>query len=208
VIISFIGVDGSGKTTLARKVKNELRKRGYSVIVIKPFRYLFLSLILKFTRRAIFLFGDKTSTFNKKSSFLREKNKYLVFKLWPLLALIDHWFYFMFKIRPLARKYDYLITDRFFFDFASSYKYFGYTTEWLDKIYLKLIPKPDLTFVLDLKPELAFEREKGDVHTLDFFQLQRVYYLELIKKFKLERIDSSKKTEELEELILKKIGVN
>lgn len=193
MIIAFSGMDGSGKTALSQKLKEELVARGYSVVVIEPFRYVVWTPLLKLFRRG----GDFVST-----GGCEKRNRFFLFKLWPLLALLDHWVYFLLKIKPLKRKYDYVIADRFFFDFAGSFKYFGYTTEWLDKLYLKLVPKPDLTFVLDLPPGTALDREVKGAHTISFFISQRRYYLGLSSKFDLRCLDASSSTQELVEKVL------
>ena len=187
MIIAFCGMDGSGKTTLSRRVKEELVKKGHSAVVIEPFEYVIWAPLLKLLgggERLVSAGGEK-------------KNNFFLFKLWPFLALFDHWAQFLFKIKTLEKKYDYIIADRFFFDFAASFKYFGYTTKWLDKLYLKLIPKTDLTFVLDLPPEIALEREQDGSHSLNFFSYQRAYYLALIEDFRLHKLNALLETEEL-----------
>ena len=187
MIIAFCGMDGSGKTTLSRKLKEELAKKALSAAVVEPFKYSIFAPILKFlggNERLVSAAGEK-------------KNRFFLFKLWPILALFDHWVQFLFKIKPLEKKCDYVIADRFFFDFAASFKYFGYTTKWLDKIYLKLIPKPDLTFVLDLPPEIAMGREQKDQHSLEFFSHQRDYYIDLVERFDLQKLDALKDVSEL-----------
>ena len=201
--IAFIGIDGSGKTTLSQKLKEELTKRGYSAVVTKPFDYLIFSPVFKIIKKIIVSSKDA-----KENPFLKKKNKLLLFRLWPFLALIDHWLYFLIKIKPLERKYDYVICDRFFFDFGTSFNYYGYTTNWLNNLYFKLIPKPDLTFVLDLSPEKARKREKKCAHSLEFFEFQRASYLDLAREFKLPKINSSLGVEKALERVLKKIGVN
>ncbi len=192
MIIAFVGMDGSGKTTLSRKLKEELVRQSHSAVVVEPFKYLVFAPVLKFlggNERLVSARGEK-------------KNHFFLFKFWPILALFDHWIQFLFKIKPLEKRYDYVIADRFFFDFASSFKYFGYTTSFLDKLYLRLVPKPDLTFVLDLPPETALEREKGGQHSLKFFSYQRGYYSDLVKRFGLQKLDASKDVPALLEEIL------
>jgi dTMP kinase len=182
MIIAFCGMDGSGKTTLSRALKNELIKKGYSAAVIEPFRYILFDPILKLLRKT-----------EGGAGFGHKKNKFWLFRLWPLLALFDHWVQFLFRIRPLAKNFDYVICDRFFWDFAASFNYFGYTTPWIEKLYLRLIPEPDITFVLDLPPEEARQREQGVPHPAEFFAPQRKFYLKIAKKHNLEILNSAQK---------------
>lgn len=196
MIIAFCGMDGSGKTTLSRGLKEELVKKGHSAVVFEPFKYVIWASLLK-------LLGGGERLVSVGSE---KKNHFFLFKLWPLLALFDHWIQFLFEIKPLGKRYDYTIADRFFFDFAASFKYFGYTTKWLDKLYLKLIPKPDLTFILNLPPEIALEREQDGSHSPDFFSHQRAYYLALIEDFRLHKLNALLGTEELVKAVCKTIN--
>lgn len=195
MIVAFCGMDGSGKTTLSQKLKEELVKRGHLAVVIEPFRYVVWAPLLR-------LVGDGRRLISPRGE---KRNRFFLFKLWPLFALLDHWVQFLFYIKPLEGRYDYIICDRFFFDFAASFAYFGYTTEWLDRLYLRLIPKPDLTFVLDLPPRIASEREEGGSHSLDFFSQQWGYYSGLAEKFGLQKIDASAPIQGLAEIVLEKV---
>ena len=196
MIVAFCGVDGSGKTTLSLKLKEQLANRGHSAVVIEPFKYIIWSPLLR-------LFGGGKRLASPRGE---KRNTFPLFRLWPLLALLDHWLQFLFRIKPLEKKYDYLICDRFFFDFAASFSYFGYTTDWLNKLYLRLIPKPDLTFILDLSPEVALAREKDGRHSLEFFSYQRKYYLGLPKKFSLQKLNALTESQRLTKEILKKVS--
>ena len=72
---------------------------------------------------------------------------------------------------------------------AASFTYYGYSSERINRIYAKLIPKPELVLILDLPPELAFKRKKE--LNLDYYKIQRNYYLKLAKKFNFAIIDAS-----------------
>ncbi len=189
MIIALCGMDGSGKSTLAAALKDEVEKRGRSAVVIAPYRYFLLTSLLELVKKVR---GRENKQITRAGNpFLLKKNKNLLFTFWPFIALVDHWTYFVFKIKPLDWRYDYVISDRFYYDFAAGYKYFGYTNSFVERLYLRLIPRADKTFVLDLDPEEARDREQGEKHKLDFFKNQREYYLKLATKFDLNLIDTS-----------------
>lgn len=190
MIIAFSGVDGSGKTTLAKALAEILRERGCSVRIVSPFRYFLWTPWLGFLRRRVVL-----PTLPETDSW--SGGPPALFRLWPLLALLDHWVYFLVKLRPLAKRYDYLITDRFFFDFGASFTYFGYTFPFLDRVYTKLIPEPDLGILLDVSPELAEQRETDDRHQSEFFIKQCRYYLSLAERESLLVLDARQTTDQI-----------
>ncbi|MFA5406133.1 MAG: hypothetical protein WC307_02140 [Candidatus Nanoarchaeia archaeon] len=157
LLISFIGVDGSGKTTFAKKTFDYLTEKGCKVALIKPFEYLFLKNYLK----------------NKNAdNILNQIKKPFYYKFWSFLALVDNIFYYHKKIKPLLKKYDYVICDRYFYDFVMSFLYHGFIFNWFSKVYLKLLPKPDLTFIMSLKPKLAMKREVDQKHKYIFYETQ------------------------------------
>lgn len=194
MIIAFCGMDGTGKTTLSRALKEELVKQGHSAIVIEPFRYILFDPILKPLRGT-----------EGESKLGQKKNRLFLLKLWPLFALLDHWVQFLVKIRPLTKKYDYVIADRFFFDFAASFNYYGYTTPWLEKLYLRLLPKADLAFVIDLPTEHAQRREQKNRHDYDFFVQQREFYQKLAQKLKLPVVKTTSGTKKALNEVLQKL---
>lgn len=67
----------------------------------------------------------------------------------------------------------------------------GFSFDWLYKIYLKLIPKPDLCFVCLAKGETLKLREKGGEHKIGFYHRQRKRYLAIAQKFSFPVIDSN-----------------
>lgn len=177
MLIAFCGVDGSGKTTFANKTVDYLRKEDYSVKLIKPFEYLLLKNYLKTKDSKVIL--------NKKS-------KPYYYKFWGFLALIDNLLYYLVRIKPLLKKYDFVICDRYFYDFVTSFLYYGFIFKWFAKIYLNILPKPGLLFVLDVTPKLALKREKIDKHSIDFYKEQTKCYKKISQKLGI-LLDTSKK---------------
>ena len=128
LLIVFCGPDGSGKTTLAKKLTNYLKKRKLCCHFIHAHQYTF-------SPRS---FGFKEIQVNRF--------KYLLRIILPL-ALFDNFLTYFFKYRPVLKKSS-LICDRYFYDKLARMLYYGIATKTLVKIYLKLLPKPGLAFFL------------------------------------------------------------
>jgi len=196
-IIAFIGVDGSGKTTLSKSITNIIIRQNISAIRISPFKYIFLNHFLKYIKKT-----ESNKTID--NLFLKESRKPFVYKLWPLLALLDNWIYYILKIRPLVRIGHTIICDRYFYDFAISFDYFGYSSNIINELYLSMMPLPDITILLDIDPRIAKKREIGDEHNLHFFIKQRERYLKLAlnRKFIIINVDK-----EIAEILTKIVKV-
>jgi len=140
LLIAFCGPDGSGKTTLAKETVLQLRKNGRDVHYCHGHAYTFAP----------------TSLGLKKKKVLKLR-KLLCF-LTPF-GLIDNLFTYYFYYRPILKKKS-LICDRYFYDkLARLFNYGLINSFWL-KVYLRLLPKPDLVFFLKLDPQTIRKRKK------------------------------------------------
>lgn len=188
-LIVFSGIDGSGKTTQSIKTTELLRKRGAKAISIKVFSYLLLRYpigLLKILKK------NKQGFSARKNPLLNYKNKNPLCKILPFIFLIDHWLYFVFKIYPKLLIYDYVVCDRYFFDFVPSYFEFGYASDKIICLYVKLIPRPDFFFFLQIFPKAAFER-KNEYSLLYLQKLDKIYSRFFSELSFMIKIDGEKK---------------
>lgn len=133
-------MDGTGKTTLAKKLEE----------------YLTMNKI-----KSEFIHGH-TYTISKNSFGISDKHiiKYRkLFSILTPLALLDNYVNYIFKYRCKLKNKT-IISDRYYYDKVARMIYYGILNKQFAKIYLKLLPKPDLVFFLDVSAKKAFERKK------------------------------------------------
>lgn len=139
-LIAFSGMDGSGKTTLAKKLKTYLEKKGYSIYFKHAHGY----------------------AISQDSFAIDEQNikrfRWLFMLLSPYV-LIDSWLTYLFKYKPLLKTKT-VICDRYFYDKVARLIYYGIISETLARTYLYLLPKPDRIFILDVGEKKAVARKK------------------------------------------------
>jgi dTMP kinase len=192
--IAIEGIDGSGKTTIANLLYNELSKKYNKIILMKePY--------------------DKDLSKKIKEIILKEHEKNLDYGyLLALLFTADR------SIKNIdLKKYlnnDYIIiSDRSIYStFSYQILYEGIDIEWL-KCISKYIIKPDITFVLDIDPKIAMERinSRGKSITsyenIEFLKKVRENFLKLKEIFPEDKIIYINGEEKPEEILNKILNI-
>jgi len=160
MIISFSGIDGSGKSSTIDLVKKNFKKS--KVIFFN--KYIFLDVILNFLK----FFYKKKNLDKKKNILLLKKNKFFLFKLWPLIVILDNYlFYFYIKFFSIMGYH--VFCDRYFIDKIVSYNLHGFSNKFCNKIYMFLYINSDIHFYLRTNLKIAKNRETGNNHNDEFF---------------------------------------
>jgi thymidylate kinase len=174
MIISFIGPDGSGKSTAIKYSEEYLKKNNISYKILYPFNYFLLRLLINFANKSNFTGGMK----KKRNT----KNKNIIIKIfWPLLALIDAWIWF-FYVKLCNKKIQIILCDRYFHDLHTAFDEFNLAFLSINKWYIKLVPKPNKLILLSGMPHILKSRESDDSHEIDFFERQVKRYNDLYLK--------------------------
>lgn len=152
--IAFCGMDGAGKSTLGHQVEIWLTNHGMPVEFIHGHTY-----------------SGSSNSFNMTAN---DVGRYrLLFRCLVPLALLDNFFTYLKKYRSIVSS-KCLVTDRYFYDKVCRLLFYGIITRSMARWYLKLLPKPDIAFFLDLDSEIAFER-KGE-YSLAEYEIFRQNY--------------------------------
>ena len=174
LFITFEGIDGCGKTTQVTALKNSLEAKGTKVIVIRE--------------PGATLIGEKIRSIllDKANYGMSSETEVLLYEA-ARAQIVNE------VIRPALHAGDVVICDRFY---DSSVAYQGYarglpleSIDFLNRFATGGL-EPDLTFLLDLPAEAAWERMNGregahdrlEIEGLGFMEKVRAGYLELAGK--------------------------
>jgi thymidylate kinase len=193
MIITFMGNDGSGKTTLARASSDFFKELGFETICKHEYEYVLLKYLFR-------LIGKKKTQDLRNEMISETDKKSVIFRVWPMLVWIDLLFqYFYFKI---VKRKSVVVLDRYPYDHYMSFKHLGNLTNFTERLYLHF-PRPDFGIILVVEPELAYERKKATHnYPLVFYRKQTQQYLNLAKTLKLPAISTKEEiTETLKQII-------
>lgn len=146
VVITFSGMVGSGKSVCAKYVGGNLMEQGLPVYYLR-FRFLSLkSFFEKKTGFSKFVFKEKTIP----ERSLRFKNFRLRSNLRFLGAMLYYaWRGYLFSLLIKVRySNDLVVVDRYIYDYLVQYRLEERRYRPLFRRFLKLLPRPDLAFVL------------------------------------------------------------
>ena len=218
ILICFLGMDGSGKTTLSRYLYEELRKRNYDVLYIwwlEGENSLFREFLRKLKKFGKSVYSPKVD----QTECSRKRDKPIVTKLfravYPKFVLIDYLKFGIIKVwlPRIVSKSKIIILDRYIYDVILAIsKEFSYSYPKmirLLKIYSKLLPSPDLIFTVDVPPEVAYSRKKEELHTIEdarkiWKHHQNLHsMLSTLSRGKIVKVDNSQSLEAAKAKVLK-----
>lgn len=192
MLICFIGIDGSGKTTQAKLLADELAGRGVKSMYtwsrgeVLAIRRIFLSM----GRRALGtstreIASDQTSYHAYQSRKSRLMQNSLVRILWSVMTYLEHLVQINKDIRKKVQDGYCVVCDRYQWDTLIDLAVLNHKdSAWLvnrfNRFMWRLIPKPAITFFVDIPPEEAMKR-KDDIPSLDYVQKRAEHYRYLSK---------------------------
>lgn len=180
------GLDGSGKTTVARLFTEYLDQLNIKWVIAHFYHDNLLYKLLKKVGYYKNAKDDDTDYEQRRTHNVNAKKQGRSF-LWAVLHFTDSYIqYFYFSIFYAGR---YIIYDRYFYDFLVSFAFLNVPNR---EIFEKLIIPVKNRFLLVCPPEIMYQRKPET--TLEFAKEHFEFYKRIADKFNLVQIDSHKNT--------------
>lgn len=202
MFISFEGIDGSGKSTIAKLVDEQLKKEGYQTVLTREPGGVKIAEDI----RAIIL--------DKNNTNLDDHTEALLFAAARRQHLKE-------RILPALKENKIVLCDRFV-DSSLAYqgggKHLGVNEVYNINIFATDNLLPDLTLLFDMDPQEALKRidnnkerevNRLDLEKLSFYETTRNTFLDLAKKYptRIKIVDASKSIHEVLDEAMKIIKV-
>lgn len=189
MLIYLTGIDGSGKSTITKRLQQEIVKGEVETIWARYQPRIVRALIAPFKKNYV---KDRQKDFlmdhREYSQWSRYKRK---FTKNPVLSKTLYWIQ-SFDYSMQLKKFKHtlnnhhvrtVIMDRYLLDFIvdQSVNYGDVSQSFITKRYLEQLRKFNYIFFIDTKEEIAFCR-KDDIPSIDYLRQRRKYYLEYVSK--------------------------
>lgn len=153
--VVFCGMDGTGKTTLAKFATDWLKRHGRSVVFVHGHGY-----------------SVSQTSFGASESWVRRIRRFLYF-LVPF-AYADNLLTYVLTYRPILKQSD-LVSDRYFYDKVVRLMYYGVIGFTAARVLLRLLPRPSVVFFLDADTKVVTNR-KNEYTEKELKSFHRFYH--------------------------------
>ncbi|MFX0135429.1 MAG: dTMP kinase [Candidatus Hodarchaeota archaeon] len=197
-IICFVGLDGSGKTTLSNRVIKILKNK-YDLKCEYIWAKFGINTISNVKRRV------KTCNLEYKTDnpYKHPFKNNIILHIYLLYILIEHWVRIIIKIRlPLLYGKNFMC-DRYYYDsIVDVVVNFDITYIKAKEIFRFFIgiPEPLIVFYIEIPEEVAYARKK-DIYKLSYLKDRKKVYSFLKEDFKMISLDGTQSLEKMEEQI-------
>ena len=208
-LICLIGIDGSGKTTHARKIIAQLQTKGYSCKYVwfgAPYLISFEFMILCRT-----LGLTKTHSLPQKLSYSEHqyyRNKAIT-QIWPWIRFLDLVVLVSLLVNlPRTRGFA-VVCDRFVHDnlveIMIDIRDCNLHKKMVGKLILRLCPIQSKVFLLDVNEEFAFKR-KFDLPNFNYLVKRRQMYKSMAEDLPIHIISADRSFSSVNKELVMKIN--
>jgi len=183
-LICIEGLDASGKTTQARRLVRNLKRRGFeAVYTTEPS-------------------SGEIGRFIRERILQRRKRVPSVVE--ALLFAVDRIDHVEGRIKPALQEGKVVVCDRYMFSSIAYQGAAGLNMKWIEEINRAAI-SPDLAIYLDVPPEVVVKRMKRKRSVMERLQVQRrvqEVYMKLVQSGRLTPINANRPADEVSKNIL------
>lgn len=191
-LICFTGIDGSGKTTLAKELIKDLKENGIRVEYRwGKFESSLLRLLILVKNKLLLHESDLKENYERSLKLKNNLfNNNLISMLYEYFVLVNYTFQVIFKIAIPLKMGKNIICDRYVYDtivdLALDLRYSDGKIKYRLNQLFRLLPRPDVLFFIDVPEEVAFRR-KNDIPSIEFLRNKKEVYFKILKITKMDK---------------------
>jgi len=191
-IITISGLDGSGKSTQIKLLKDYLEQKGFKVFYFHAVEFSLAKKITDFRNKYCLICKllGKCKVYREKSVI--KANAFQIF-LRKLFLRIDIFHFGLLRNKLRNKGYDYILSDRYFYDSVVNIEYLtSLLTSDVRKFLTSDVRKPDLAVYLETLPENIMSRERVPDQGIEYLKKKKELYDTHVSEWNMKVIDGNR----------------
>ncbi|EKE21761.1 MAG: thymidylate kinase [uncultured bacterium] len=203
-IITISGLDGSGKSTQINLLKSYLESQGKKVFYFHAINFSLANKINNFKNKYCLICKllGKCNISSKKENISITKANFLQIFLRKVFLRFDLIRFKKLIQRLEQEKFDYILSDRYFYDTVVNIEYLSKNTpDAINRISAKIL-KPHLSIYLQADPESIMSRDRVPDQGLQYLIDKKNIYDKLATVFEMKIINGNGNVDNIHQEIL------